>query len=186
MKIAHLGKLTFTYEIYQKYLEGDSVSYGSIQKIVDSVRQGHADLGIVPLENRIVGKINSYNLKDVKIIREIKLPIKMALGGIGNKEEIRSVISKNEALMQCEKYISGKKLIKLESQNTVSGIEQIVKYRLNDRAAICSEKALKYYGLKVYEKDISDIKPNYTIFGIICASRELNPVLNLGKVESYR
>ena len=182
MKIAHLGKLTFTYEVYQKYLEGEPVSYASIQHIVDSVRRSHADLGIVPLENRIVGKINSYDLKDVRIIRKIKLPIKMALGGIGNKKEIRYVISKNEALMQCKKYISSKKLIKIESQNTVSGIEQIVRYHLADRAVICSEKALKYHGLKIYEKDISDIKPNYTIFGIICAIRELN-IMRLAGIE---
>ena len=197
MKIAHLGKLTFTYEIYQKihqdfrvlgnvlhfrhekYLEGEPVSYDSIQDIVDSVRLGHADLGIIPLKNRIVGKINSYDLKDVRIIRKIKLPIKMALGGLGNKEEIRYVISKSEALMQCEKYISSKKLIKLESNNTVSGIEQIVRYRLNDMAVICSENALLANKLRVYEKDISDIKPNYTIFGIICAIRELNPAHDL-------
>ena len=167
MKIATLGKLTFTYEIYEKYLEGDSVSCDSIQDIVNSVISGYADLGVIPLKNRIVGKINSYNLKDTRIIRKIKLPIKMSIGGLGKEKDIKYVISKKEALEQCKKYIYARKFSVIESESTVKGIEHILKYHIKYRAVICSENALKANGLKIYRKDISDIKPNYTIFGII-------------------
>ena len=96
----------------------------------------------------------------------------MALGGIGYRNDIKKVISKKEALMQCSDYISFNQLESIEESSTVVGIQNILKNHIPDTAVICSEKALKHYGLKAYEKDISNIIPNYTIFGIISRCRK--------------
>lgn len=167
MKIASLPPLTYTYEAYEKYMRDNLVSYDNIQGVIDSVKNNQSQLGIIPLENRIIGKINSYDLKGLKIIGRINVPIEMALGGIGYRNGIRKVISKNEALMQCSNYIHFNELETIEEDSTVAGIKNIIEENLTSTAVICSEKALKYYSLKVYEKDISNIIPNYTIFGII-------------------
>jgi len=91
----------------------------------------------------------------------------MSLGGIGNEKSVKHIISKKEAFYQCSNYIKKKKLQIIEENSTVSGIEKILKYNLKDHAVICSEKAIKQHKLNVYQKDISNIKPNYTIFGLI-------------------
>ena len=207
MKISYLGKLTFTHEVFEKYIKKDSISYSlieckSLSEIADSVRENYADLGILPLTNRIIGKINSYNLDGIEIIEKIKMPIRMSIGGIGKKHEIKCLISKKEAFSQCSRYIKENKLKIIEDNSTVSGIEKILKYKLLDTAVICPYNALKAKNLKVYENDISNIKPNWTIFGLICANRELNPTHKLflrtggdlsggkapygGKLVSYR
>ena len=167
MKIALLPPLSYTYEAYEKYMKNDLISCDNIQEIIDSVNHKDSQLGIIPLENRIIGKINSYDLKGLSIIKKIKLPIEMALGGIGYRNKINKVISKKEALMQCSEYLSFNQLESIEESSTVAGIEKILEKNLIDTAAIGSEKALRHYGLKVYERDISNLKPNYTIFGVI-------------------
>jgi len=176
MKIAYLGKLTFTHEVFEKYIKKDSqdyslIEYKSLSEIADSVRKNYADMGILPMINRIIGKINSYNLDGIKIIEKIKMPVKLSMGGIGKKHEIKYLISKKEAFSQCSGYIQENKLKIIEDNSTVSGIEKILKYKLLDTAVICPYNALKTKNLKVYENDISNIKPNWTIFGVICASR---------------
>jgi len=171
MKIAYLGKLTFTHELYEKCLKNGNdvlISCKTLAGIADAVRNNKAELGILPLKNGIIGKINSYDLNNLKIIKKIKLPIKMSLGGIGNKNKIRYIISKKEVFHQCSDYIKKKKLQIIEEKSTVSGINKILRYNLKDTAVICSEKAMKYHKLKIYQEDISNIKPNYTIFGLIC------------------
>jgi len=170
MKIAYLGKLTFTHELYEKCLKNGNdvlISCKTLAEIADAVRNNEAELGILPLENRIIGKINGYDLNNLKIIKKIKLPIKMSLGGIGDEKDVKHVISKKEVFYQCSNYIKKKKLQIIEEKSTVSGINRILKHNLKDTAVICSEKALKINNLRVYREDISNIKPNYTIFGLI-------------------
>lgn len=172
MKIASLGYLTYTYEVYEKHLQGDCIRCDTLQEIVDSVKEGKVSLGIVPLENKIIGKLNSYNMKGLEIIKTIKLPIEMALGGIGYRGNIKKVISKKEALMQCSEYLRFNEMVVLEENSTVAGIQEILEKNLIDTAVICSERALKYYNLKIYEKDISNLKHNYTMFGIISQPKD--------------
>ena len=172
MKIAYLGPLTFTDDVFQRYIKKDSENYAlltcrTINDIVHAVRQGAADIGIVPLENRIIGRINGSNIEGLQLIKKIKMPIKMALGGLGNKAEINYLISKKEAIAQCSRYINKNWLIPIDAESTAKGIEMLLNYRMNNSAVICSQRALRVSGLRIYEKDISNIKSNWTIFGII-------------------
>ena len=172
MKIAYLGPLTFTDDVFQRYIKKDSENYAlltcrTINDIVHAVRQGAADIGIVPLENRIIGRINGSNIEGLQLIKKIKMPIRMALGGLGNKAEINYLISKKEAIAQCSRYINKNGIIPIDAESTAKGIEMLLNYRMNNSAVICSQRALRVSGLRIYEKDISNIKSNWTIFGII-------------------
>ena len=196
MKIAYLGPLTFTDDVFERYIKKDSESYAllackSIDNIVYAVKQGFADIGIVPLENRVIGRINGSNIDGLQLIKKIKMPIRMALGGLESKTIVKDIslslstqrqnggniniveynikylISKKEAIAQCSRYINKNWLIPIDAESTAKGIEMLLNYRMNDSAVLCSERALRMNGLRIYETDISNIKPNWTIFGII-------------------
>src|SRR3989338_1418751 len=122
----------------------------TINDIVHAVKQGVVDIGIVPLENRIIGRINGSDIDGLQLIRKIKMPIRMALGGLGNKAEINYLISKKEAIAQCSRYINKNGIIPIDAESTAKGIEMLLNYRMNNSAVICSQRALRVSGLRIY------------------------------------
>jgi chorismate mutase/prephenate dehydratase len=114
-----------------------------------------------------------------RIVRSIRLKIDhhlVAPKGV-KLEDIREVVSHEQALAQCDKYLVGlsKKLgadiNQTQFNNTAAAAEMVANSGRKDIAAICSRRCVEQYNLAYLEENIQDNPNNFTRF--ICISKNL-------------
>ncbi|OQX29808.1 MAG: 3-deoxy-7-phosphoheptulonate synthase [Spirochaeta sp. LUC14_002_19_P3] len=162
--------------ILNYFPEGDvnPVPMPTFEKLFNAVLTKETAWGMVPLENSLAGSVlENYDLlsryPDIKIVGEIKIRIQHNLIVLPSAEEtdIRKVHSHPQALAQCAQYIA-KKGWRTESCFDTAGAAAMVKQEQNIAiAAIASEKAANYHGLKILASSIETNPHNYTRFAVI-------------------
>jgi len=181
LKVAFFGPLaTFTHLAALRHF-GSSASFmpvESIRDVFDAVEAGKAGFGVVPVENSNEGVV-SYTLDmfmdyDLKVSAEVMLEISHnLLSKSGDKAKIKKIYSNPQAAAQCRRWLElnlpGVSI--LESTSTAKAAE--LASVDDEAAAIASELAAKIYDLRFFEKNIEDIKHNYTRFLVI--SKEFPP-----------
>ena len=138
---------------------------------VDAVRDGTADVALLPIENTTAGSVSdTYDLLaegGVVITAEVVSHVRhclLALPG-ARLEELRTVISHPQALTQCEAFLRGLPWIRVHPEFDTAGSARKVRER-NDRtlAAIAGESAAQLYGLEILRDGIQSKAGNYTRF----------------------
>ena len=157
---------------------GDSAEYFHVpnfEEVMKAVAQGEADFGVLPLENSSAGQVGDvYDLLtryDNTIIGEYYLPVRHCLLGLkgANINEIQTVYSHPQGLMQCAKFLNEHADWQQISQaNTAVSAQKVIKENNPKTAAIASATAAKLYGLEILEEGINDNKTNTTRFIIVC------------------
>src|SRR3989344_5360203 len=111
MKLSVLGpRGTFSHEAALQFNKSaELVFVNSILDVFESLEEGKASYGVVPVENSIEGGVNAtldalmeFNHQ---IKQEIILPVRHYLCGTGSIEDVKSVSSHPQALGQCRKFI---------------------------------------------------------------------------------
>lgn len=147
------------------------------EQVFQSVRDGNADIGVVPVENTTAGTVSEvYDLLlayDLSITDSCIQKISHCLAAVPGTalEDIHSVCSHPHALPQCHAFITAHGLESIEVANTAMAAQQVRDRGDRSRAAICSREAAERYGLSVLAEGINDIKHNETRF--IAVSRTL-------------
>ncbi|MCL2264191.1 MAG: chorismate mutase [Defluviitaleaceae bacterium] len=151
--------------------------------VFSAVENGFCDYGVLPFENSTGGSVGKvYRAMDshkFRIVRSTRLQIDHQLvAAKGVKiEDIREIISHEQALAQCEGYLGrlGKKLNAELTQssfnNTAAAAEFVASSGRRDLAAICSYHCAEHYNLDILAENIQDNPNNFTRF--ICISRNL-------------
>lgn len=143
----------------------------SFREAVEAVREGTADLGLLPIENTTAGSINeTYDLLaegGITVIGEEVSQIEhclLTLPGV-ELEELRRVISHPQALMQCASFLDSVPWLQAQAEFDTAGSARKVK-ESGDRtlAAIASESAARVYGLEILRHGIQTQQGNYTRF----------------------
>ncbi len=150
----------------------DFVRVGSIAAVFEEVNRGHADYGVVPLENSTDGRIADTldmftRLPQLKICAEVRLRVHHNLLANCSQQEIRRIYSKPQALSQCRNWLSKNvphaQLIEVASTSVAAELAQ----REPGAAAVASRQAAVRYGLKILFPDIEDYPNNETRFAVI-------------------
>lgn len=179
-KIAYLGPHgTFTEEALNKFVKDtekiEKKPYNTVVEVIKSVDRGHADEGLVPIENSIEGSVNitldvlTFE-SEAKIIGEVTIPVRHSLIGKKNIKfkDIKKIISHPHATAQCRKFLSTNlKDAEIIAANSTAEAVKILKKENDNVAAIGTKIAAKIYGLEVIENDIEDNKGNKTRFVFI-------------------
>lgn len=144
--------------------------FSRFHDIFRCVQEGTADLGIIPVENSSAGSVSEvYGLLMqycFSIIAAKTLNIHHCLANrTGRPEDVRSVHSKEIALMQCSKYLNTLQIPLVPASSTSSAAEQAAKD--NSIAAVCSESAALQNGLTILKRDIQNHGNNATRFVVI-------------------
>ena len=143
---------------------------------VAAVRDGSADLALLPIENTTAGSINeTYDLLaegGVTVTGEVVSQIEhclLALPGV-ELEELRTVISHPQGLLQCEDFFRAAPWIAPRAEFDTAGSARKVR-QAGDRTlgAIASESAARVYGLAVLRRGVQSQAGNYTRFFEIAA-----------------
>jgi chorismate mutase/prephenate dehydratase len=172
-KVAFLGpEFSYSHSAACKFFgAGQLQSVQTIGAVFDEIERGHADYGIVPIENstdgRIVDTLTMFVRKEVHICGEVYLPIHHNLLARCTRSEIREVYSKPQALSQCRAWLAEHlpdvKWIEVASTALAAQIAA----NTPNAAAVASKDAGIALGLDLIAKDIEDNPNNVTRFAVI-------------------
>lgn len=179
LKVGFLGpEGTFSQQAMFKHFghSAHGLPLASIEEVFEEVEAGHADFGVVPVENSGQGTIQStldmFLTSKIKICGEVELRVHQhLLSRQGQLDQIERVYSHPMSLAQCKAWLR-QHLPKAEKIPVASNAEAARRARnSDDAAAIAGESAGHVYGLKVVAGPIEDRQDNTTRFLIL--GREL-------------
>jgi len=175
LKVAFLGpEGTFSQQAVLKHF-GHSVRalpLPAISEVFEEVQAGHADFGIVPIENSTEGTVNNtldmFLTTPLKICGEVELRIHQHLmGRMHGLERIVRICSHQQSLAQCRQWLD-EHLPGIERVQVSSNAEAARRARDEEgTAAIAGQVASEVYGLSVIVPDIEDRADNTTRFIVI-------------------
>ena len=150
----------------------------SFREIFQSVLDGRADYGMVPIENSLAGSVyeNYDNLaafEDISIVSSVTLRIQHALLGVKGAAlaDVKSVYSHPQGFAQCSNFLAEHSdWNKIDAASTASAAKLVSEKDSKANAAIASAVNAKYYKLCVIEESIEDDPKNYTRFFVIAAN----------------
>ena len=149
------------------------------KECMEAIKDGMADYAVLPIENSSAGEVNDiYDLLEEYenyIVGEQIIKIQHALLGVpGTKlEDIRTVFSHPQALMQCAGYLNRHPQWKqISLSNTAVAAEKAAQDGDKSQAAIAGEITAKLYGLEILEMPVNDCRFNSTRF-IIVTNRKM-------------
>jgi chorismate mutase/prephenate dehydratase len=175
LKVAYLGpEYSFSHlaavERFGQAVEFMSV--GSIPAVFEEVNRGHADFGVVPIENSTDGRIADtldmfLRIPQLVIAAEVRLQIHHNLLANCEQAQIRRVYSKGQALSQCRNWLSKNvpqaQLVEVSSTADAARLAQTE----SGAAAVASRQAAVRYGLRILFTEIEDSPYNETRFAVI-------------------
>ena len=164
----------------------EAIPRPTFEAALDTVRDGEADLAIIPVENSVYGRIADVHT----LVRHFGRPIKglvaegesnlfilgehflrirhQLLGLKGVKlSEVKTVYSQGPALGQCRKVIKELGLADKQWSDTAGAARHIAEKADPAAAAIASTLAGEIFGLDVLKPDIEDAPNNMTRFLIV-------------------
>lgn len=152
--------------------------FKSFDGVFQALDQGLCQYGILPIENSTAGSVNKvYDLMirhRFSIVRTFRLKIDHdLLANPGTRlEDIKEIYSHEQALSQCQQYLSGLPGVKvIPVANTAAAAQMVASSGRTDAAAISSRVCAQLYGLKRLAQSIQDKGNNRTRF--ICISKKL-------------
>jgi chorismate mutase / prephenate dehydratase len=175
LKIGYLGpEGTFSQQAVHKHFghSAKGLPLASVEEVFDEVAAGHADFGVVPVENSGQGTIQStldlFLTSPLTICGEVELRVhQYLLSRSGHIEDIERVYSHGLSLAQCKHWLR-ENLPGVHREAVSSNAEGVRRAKLSDdAAAIAGENAAHVYGMKVIAGPIEDRSDNTTRFLVI-------------------
>lgn len=177
MTIGFLGpEGTYTDEAAkQLFSDATRRAYPSIDAVFEAVASRAISSGVVPIESLVQGPVTETldNLfryaGQVAIGEMLVLPIDHALGGLGRPDQVRRILSKDQALHQCSVYLAHTypQATLVETPSTTAAMEMIVREGWRDAAAIGHASAIQQYGLDILARGIGNPPQNKTKFAVL-------------------
>jgi chorismate mutase/prephenate dehydratase len=174
LRVAYLGPQYSYSHLAATQKFGESVNLApvtTIAAVFEEVNRRQADYGLVPIENstdgRVVDTLDMFARLPVQICGEVKLRIHHYLLGKCQRDQVREVYSKPQALSQCREWIAkhlpGVRTVEMTSTTAAA---QLAVDR-QGAAAVASLQAGVNYGLEVIAANIEDNRHNITRFAVI-------------------
>ena len=145
-----------------------------------ALSRGEADYAMLPIENSSTGSIRQvYDLLaqyDFSLVGEWQVKVEHCLAALpGVKlEDIKTVYSHEQGLMQCDKFLDGHRdWARVPVLDTAGSAKQVSETGDRAVAAICSRRAAKLYGLEELAFPINHNAANVTRFVAVSPRLEL-------------
>jgi prephenate dehydratase len=183
LKIAFQGDPGANSDIASRdvYPDCETVPCATFDDALAAVSNGDADLGMIPIENSIAGRVaDIHHLlphANLHIIGEYFLPIHFSLmapkgATLGT---IKTVESHIHALGQCRRFIREHGYKAVTAGDTAGAARQIAPTGDVTRGALAPKLAAQIYGLDVLAENVEDEAHNTTRFVILSREERLAP-----------
>ena len=148
------------------------VPYGNFKEAYDSVLASDSDCAVLPIENSINGDVTQVMdmayMGNLYISGVYELRVEhclLALPG-ASLDDIKTVISHEQALGQCSPYLSEHKWTLKSAVNTAVAAKEAAEAGDKTVAVIASAETAELYGLRVLERKINEGTNNVTRFAV--------------------
>ena len=167
---------SYSEEAAQRLLGSDAsiVECRDFQSTFDAIVSGLAEAAVVPVENKIVGRIDQSSdlltASGYRVVERLSLRVQHVVAGApGAKfDDVTSVRSHVEALKQCQRFLADHPRMKqVIGADTASSIRRVVEDGDLTKAAIGSRRAALLYGATILAEGIADDPDNWTTFYLI-------------------
>lgn len=171
----------------QVYPAFDAIPATNFEDALDAVRTGAVDLGMIPIENSVAGRVADIHHLMPKsglfIIGEHFQRVNHQLLAVpGTRiEQLRTIHSHTHALQQCRNLFRELGIPPTVHADTAGAAREVAANGRHDQAAIASTLAAEIHGLEVLRSDIEDAAHNTTRF-VILAREPVMPALGEGPV----
>ena len=152
--------------------DATAVAHADFASAYKAVEDGTCDCAVLPIENsqngdvgRVLdlayfGKLYVSGVYEVEIVHNL-----LAVKGT-TMDEVRTVVSHEQALGQCANYLEKHGFATEEAVNTAVAAKMVASAGRHDLTAIGSAEAAAKFGLKVLESHINDNSNNTTRFAV--------------------
>lgn len=174
VRVAYLGpQYSFTHfaalERFGK--AADLIPVSTIASVFEEVNRGHADFGLVPIENstdgRVVDTLDMFTRLPLRICGEVQIAVHHNLMARCPRGEVTEIYSKPQALSQCRDWLArNMPQARLIEVTSTSAAAQLARDKPG-AAAVASRQAAVEYDLQVIAENIEDNKDNITRFAVI-------------------
>jgi prephenate dehydratase len=161
------------------YPDYQPVPHATFEDAFEAVKSGACALGMIPLENSIMGRVSDVHhllpQSGLKIIGERFKPIHFQLmANPGTKlGDVKTVISMPFAWGQCRRLLRQLGVTMEAASDTAASARILSQQPDPAKAAIAPALAAEIYGLEIIARDIEDEAHNTTRFVVLTA--EANP-----------
>lgn len=173
-RVAYLGpSFSFTHlAAIERFGEwSDLVPVNTIAAVFEEVNRGHAEFGLVPIENstdgRVVDTLHMFTRLPLRICGEVLMSVHHNLLARCQRSEVTEVYSKPQALSQCRDWLSRNmphaRQIEVTSTSTAA---QLARDK-QGAAAVASRQAAVEYDLQIIAEKVEDNANNVTRFAVI-------------------
>ena len=167
--------------IHQAYPDAEAIPYPTFEDAFTAIAEGHADLGMIPIENSVAGRVADIHhlmpASGLHIIAEHFMPVRHQLMAPKDAtlKGIKTVESHVHALGQCRKIIRKLGIKPIVAADTAGSAREIAQIGDKTRAAIATRLAAEIYGLDILAEDIEDEAHNTTRFIVLSKKDERAP-----------
>ncbi len=178
-KVAYLGGLGSYSHIgcQMKFPDAEQVSYCTFADAFSAVQTGECDIGLVPIENSIAGRVADVHQllpgSGLFIVGELFVPINHCL--LGKKgatlADIFEVHSHVQALSQCGGFLTRHGLKTISAPDTSSAAAKVAGEDNRTFAAIAHRSVAEIHDLSIIADGIEDFEKNVTRFVVLSRQR---------------
>ena len=154
----------------ETYPEMEAMPCRTFEDAIDAIRDGTADLAMLPVENSTYGRVADIHhllpQSGLFIIAEAFVRVRINLLAVpGTKlSAITRAMSHTMLLGQCRKFLTEHDIQRVNGADTAGSARQVAEDGKPEVAALASELAGEIYGLDVLARDIEDEGSNTTRF----------------------
>ncbi|HEX4628386.1 MAG TPA: prephenate dehydratase domain-containing protein, partial [Gemmatimonadales bacterium] len=148
--------------------------YREFRDVAAAVLERRADLGLLPIENSVVGSVaTNFDLiaeSGVAIVGEMVSTVHHCLLGLpgATRDALRRVLSHPVALAQCERFLRGLAGVEAVAfYDTAGAAAEVARRGEPTLAAIAGALAARRYGLAILAERIEDEPHNQTRFLLV-------------------
>jgi chorismate mutase/prephenate dehydratase len=180
---------SYSYAAMKEYFGTDVKNFHvkTFRNAMEAIAEGKADYAVLPIENSTAGGVSEiYDLLvefNNYIVGEQIIEIKHCLLTVpgASKEDIKTVYSHPQSLMQSEGYLRQQDWKQVSMENNAFAAQKVADEKDKTQAAIAGRYAGELYGLNILEEGINDSELNSTRFIIVSNQKKF--LKNAGKVS---
>lgn len=171
----------------QVFPDAETVPCPSFEDALAAIRDGRADVGMIPIENSIAGRVaDMHHLlpeSGLHIIGEHFMRVNHQLVALPGTTlaDIREVHSHVHAIGQCRQWLRARGLKSLVHADTAGAARMVSEQADKGIAAISTRLAAEIYKLDIVATDIEDAEHNTTRF-VVLSRDPVRPKPNNGPV----